>query len=91
MAIGPDSADAFRRFWQEHDLPFTGVPDPQKRLLRELKQEVIWWRLGRMPAVLIIDRDGKVVWSHRGSSMQDIPDNETILDRLARLAQSDER
>ena len=28
MAIGPEKPQAFADWWHEHDMPFTGLPDP---------------------------------------------------------------
>lgn len=42
-------------------------------------QEVNLWKLGRLPAIFVIDRQGKVRYAHYGDSMADIPANETVL------------
>jgi len=82
VAIGVDSAPAFERFWLNGEIPFVGVPDPERRALRRYGQQVKLLRLGRLPAVLIIDRAGIVRWVHYGGSMMDIPDSDALLSRI---------
>jgi peroxiredoxin Q/BCP len=42
-------------------------------------QEVKLFKLGRLPAQMLIDKSGKVRFVHYGHSMSDIPPNEEIL------------
>lgn len=63
-------------------MPFPGLPDPGRRALRPLGQEFKWRRLGRMPAMLIIDKSGIVRWGHYGDSASDIPESEQVLSVL---------
>jgi peroxiredoxin len=85
VAIGPDGPEAFRRFWAEHNLPFVGIPDPDHRIADAFGQEVVWWRLGRMPSVCIVTPAGRVGWVHYGSSMADIVSTETLLAAIAEM------
>ncbi len=43
-------------------------------------QEVKLLKFGRMPALMVIDQAGQIIYTHYGASMQDIPKNEEILD-----------
>jgi peroxiredoxin Q/BCP len=82
VAIGPDGADAMRRYFEGHAIPFRGIPDPGGELLRALGQE---WRLlafGRMPALLAYARDGREVTRHLGRSARDLGDLDTALAQL---------
>ncbi len=85
VAIGADSADAFSRYWAEHDLPFIGLPDPEKSVLKLYGQQIKLLKLGRMPAQVVVDMEGIVRYVHYGNSMQDIPENDEILSLLATL------
>ena len=85
IVIGPDNADAFREYWQNEDLPFTGIPDPKASVLKLYGQEVNLFKLGRMPAQVIVDRAGIVRFVHYGHSMSDIPKNEELFDLLEEL------
>ncbi len=82
LVIGPDDAASFARYWEEHDLPFVGLPDPGHSVLKLYGQEVNLFRLGRMPAQAIVDRRGMVRYVHYGHSMSDIPPNEELLGLL---------
>jgi peroxiredoxin Q/BCP len=82
VVIGPEDAAAFRKFWKAHDLPFTGLPDPTRRVLDLYGQESRLLRLGRMPAQAIVDAGGTIRHVHYGGSMRDIPPNEEILGLL---------
>ena len=50
-----------------------------------LKQEVIAKKLGRMPALLVVDKKGIIKYAHYGDDMQDIPENEEILGVLKKI------
>jgi peroxiredoxin Q/BCP len=82
VVVGPDDRDAFRTYWNEHNLPFVGLPDPKHTVLREYGQEFKILKLGRMPAQIIIDHSGRIRWVHYGHSMSDIPDNDELLGLL---------
>ncbi len=82
IVIGPENAESFARYWAEHGLPFTGLPDPRRSVLRRYGQEVNLFKLGRLPAQAIIDREGVVRFVHYGHSMSDIPQNQELLGLL---------
>jgi len=82
LVVGPENAGTFKTYWQENELPFIGLPDPSHSVLKLYGQEIKLFKLGRMPAMAIIDREGRVRFVHYGHSMSDIPDNENILSEL---------
>jgi len=82
LVVGPEDAGAFAAYWRENDLPFTGLPDPKGSVLRLYGQQVNLFKLGRMPAQLIVDKMGMVRYVHYGHDMTDIPTNEEILSLL---------
>jgi len=88
LAIGPDPLEKFVEYWQENDLPFPGLPDPDKRVSKIYKQEVNLFKLGRMPLNAVVDRQGHIRYIHYGYSMSDIPDNETLLQVIEELNSS---
>ena len=85
MIVGPEDAKAFQDYWQAHDLPFVGLPDPRHAVLKLYGQEVNLFRLGRMPAQVLIDRRGMTRYAHYGHSMSDIPPNDEILSLLDQI------
>ena len=90
LAIGPDKLEKFVNYWGENQLPYLGLPDPDKRVLKLYKQEVNLFKLGRMPLNTIVDRTGFIRFIHYGYSMSDIPDNETLLGVIDELNASSE-
>jgi len=85
IVVGPEDAEAFERYWQMEKLPFVGLPNPRSTVLKLYGQEVNLFKLGRMPAQVIIDRDGTVRYVHYGHSMSDIPSNQELLALLDQL------
>lgn len=79
IAVGPEDADSFRMYWKSHKLPFIGLPNPTLSVLKRYGQEVNLFKLGRMPAQIIIDKQGIARFVHYGHAMSDIPENEEIL------------
>ena len=79
LVVGPEDAESFRQFWEREQLPFIGLPDPEQRVLRLYGQEVKLLKLGRLPALMLIDRSGRIRFVHYGHSMADIPSNQEIL------------
>jgi peroxiredoxin Q/BCP len=85
LVVGPDNSKAFQEFWKNNNLPFIGLPDPKHKVAKLYGQQVKLLKMGRMPALMVIDRNGCTRYSNHGSSMQDIPRNQEILDLLAKL------
>lgn len=85
LAIGPDGPNAFKRYWQTENLPFIGLADIKNRVADGYNQEVNWLKLGRMPALVVVDKQGLIRYRHYGSSMSDIPENEVILAIVDRI------
>lgn len=85
VVVGPEGPDAFEKYFVENDLPFIGLPDPKSSVLKLYGQEVNIFKLGRMPAMVVIDKRGIVRFVHYGHSMSDIPKNEDMLATLEEL------
>ena len=85
IVIGPEDAKAFAAYWDQHDLPFIGLPDPKASVLKLYGQEVNLFKLGRMPAQVIVDKAGVARFVHYGHSMSDIPENAEIFTLLEQL------
>jgi peroxiredoxin Q/BCP len=89
VVVGPDSKQAFVDYWQKEELPFVGLADPTHTVAKRYGQEVKLLQLGRMPALMVIDKVGQVAHTHYGGSMQDIPPNPALLAILDRLNQEE--
>jgi peroxiredoxin len=82
IAIGPEDARAFADFWVSHKMPFPGIADPKHRIAGLYGQQVKLLKLGRMPALVAIDKRGRIRYGHYGDSMSDIPTDDEILSLL---------
>jgi peroxiredoxin len=79
VVVGPEDARAFASYFQKESLPFVGLPDPKASVLKLYGQEVNLFKLGRMPAQVLIDRVGVARYVHYGHNMSDIPANAELL------------
>jgi peroxiredoxin len=85
VVVGPEDANNFRMYWKLHKLPFIGLPDPTHSVLKRYGQEVSLFKMGRMPAQVLINKQGVVRYAHYGHAMSDIPENKEILQILQTL------
>jgi len=85
IAVGPDTSEAFRSYWEQEGLPFVGLPDPKHSVLKLYGQQIKLFKLGRMPAQVLVDRSGIARYVHYGHSMSDIPSSKELLDLLDEL------
>ena len=90
LVVGPENETAFAQYWDENELPFLGLPDPKHSVLKLYGQEIKLFKFGRMPAMVIIDKQGVVSFVHYGHSMSDIPENADVLATLKKLNSEDE-
>jgi len=87
VVVGPENKKAFQKYFSENDLPFVGLPDPSHSVLKLYGQEVKLFKMGRMPAMLIVDPAGMVRFVHYGHQMSDIPTNADVLETLNSINQ----
>ncbi len=85
LVIGPEDRRAFADYWQKEKLPYVGLPDPDHTVANRYGQEVKLLKLGRMPALIVVDKQGHVRFRHYGDSMQDIVPNRELLALLDQL------
>ncbi len=85
LVVGPEDSKAFAAFWSQERLPFVGLPDPRHTVLKLYGQEVKLFKFGRMPAQVIVDKQGQVRYAHYGHDMSDIPDDGEILELIDQL------
>jgi peroxiredoxin Q/BCP len=89
VVVGPDGPEEFRRYWRDNELPFVGLPDPNHSVLKLYGQEIKLFKLGRMPAQVLVDKLGTARYVHYGHSMSDIPSNEELLTLLDELNEAE--
>ena len=85
IAIGPEDAKSFADWWHNEHMPFTGIADPRHIVANMYGQQVKLLKFGRMPAMVIVDKQGKIRYRHYGESMSDIPSDEDVLTLLDEL------
>jgi len=85
IVVGPEDAKAFAAYFEKESLPFIGLPDPKAGVLKLYGQEVNLFKLGRMPAQVIVDKAGIARFVHYGHDMTDIPVNAEVLALLDQL------
>ena len=59
--------------------------DGKNRVAKKLNQEVKLLKLGRLPGMLIVDKQGIVQFAYYGDNMHDIPKNRDVLEILATI------
>ena len=79
IVIAPHDEKSVREYWKKENFPFTGIADPEGTIGKRYGQEWHLLKLGRMPALFVIDRKGVIVYVHYSRSMADIPENEQII------------
>lgn len=85
VAIGPENINSFKTYWEENNLKFYGIPDEKHSVLKLYEQKVNIFKLGRMPAQMLVDKMGMLRYVHYGNSMRDIPENSEILELIDTL------
>jgi peroxiredoxin len=78
IILGPNSPESFKRTWEIEELKMTGLSDPDSVVANRYHQEVKLMRMGRLPALLVLDKKGNIRFMHYGKSMSDIPDNARV-------------
>jgi len=85
IAIGPEEEQVFRYHWKRGEYPFVGIADPDHKIADLYNQQVNILRMGRMPAQVIIDKNGYIRYKHHGDSMRDILDNKFVLNLFDKI------
>jgi peroxiredoxin len=91
VVVAPEKLDAVQDYWKKENLPFVGLSDPDHKVANVYGQQVKLLKFGRMPALTVIDKQGRVHYQHYGESMSDIPPNSKVLALLDELNQAETR
>lgn len=86
VVVAPHTAEQVAEYWKKEELPMIGIPDEDGKLANLYGQEWKLLKLGRMPALFVIDRKGALAFAQYGISMSDIPDNSEMLKVLDGLS-----
>ncbi len=82
VVVAPHTPDKVLEYWEKEKLPMLGVPDEGGKLAALYGQEWKLLKLGRMPAIFVVDQRGELVFVHFGKNMADIPNNDSMLEVL---------
>lgn len=82
LIVGPEDQQAFVSQWEKEDFPFVGLADPDHKVAGQYGQQVKLLKMGRMPALMVIDKQGQVRFKQYGNSMSDIVPNSQLLEVL---------
>ncbi len=82
LVVAPDDAQSLHDYWARNGLPYTCLPDPDHTVADVYGQEVKLLKLGRLPTLVVVSRDGHILYVHHASSMSDIPPDGSLLSLL---------
>ncbi len=88
LVVGPDSADAFKKYWAKEQIPFVGLADPGHKVAKRYGQQVSLLKMGRLPALMVVDKKGRVRFTHYAENMRDYPTVREMYHVLDSLEQS---
>lgn len=63
IVVAPHTAEKVAEYWKTEELPMIGVPDEDGKLAHLYGQEWKLLKLGRMPALFLVDRKGTLASS----------------------------
>ncbi len=66
-------------------MPFIGIPDPKHEIGKLYNQQFKLLKGGRLPALAVIDINGKIRLMHYSSLPSDIVSNEEVLSLLDKI------
>ncbi len=82
VVVCPENIAGVEKFVAKHPLELDLVADPQHVIADRFNQQVKIFKLGRLPAQIILDKDDKRVFEHYASSMTNIIENNVILSAI---------
>jgi peroxiredoxin len=80
-----DSEGHAKKMEQKYARKYPIFYDESKKVVNMLNQEVKWLKGGRMPGLLIIDKQGIIRYAYYSESMSDIPENDVLLEVLRNI------
>jgi len=80
-----DGEENAKKMVDNHAKNYPIFYDSTKKVAKLLKQEIKIAKAGRMPALLIVDKQGIIQYAYYGGSMKDIPKNEEVFKILEKI------
>lgn len=85
IAIAPIGSEQVKSYWEEAGIPFIGNPDYAHTIAKLYRQQVKLLKMGRMPAMVLIDKHGIMRMAHYSDSMSDYISVEDLLVQIRHL------
>ena len=82
-----DKEENAKKMEQKYARKYPIFYDETKKVPEMLHQQVKLLKLGRMPGLLIIDKQGIIRYAYYSDNMHDIPENDVLLEELKKLKQ----
>ena len=79
VVVTPHDIEKTSKYFSNNNLPFYGIPDPDHKVASLYKQQWKLTKLGLMPALFVINREGEIVFSYYSKNMKDIPANDVVI------------
>ena len=83
VVVTPHDIKKTSKYFSKNNLPFYGIPDHDHKVANLYKQQWKLTKFGLMPALFVIKRAGKIVFSYYSKNMKDIPANDVVIGVLA--------
>jgi peroxiredoxin len=84
LVVVPNGPFMINRFLTKNPMPYSILSDKGSKVAKQYNQDQKFFSLGT-PTVILIERGGKIVYTHYAESFISEPDNEDILTVLATL------
>jgi peroxiredoxin len=85
VAVARSDNDKIVEYFEKKKLPFLGIADPDATIGNLFGQEKKFFKLGLMPATLVIDRKREVRYARYGNGMSDIPTADELIEVIEGL------
>ena len=85
LAIAPDTIERAGRYFQDHDIPFPCLADPERLAYRQYDVKSALVSLGQRPGLFIVDGEGVVRYTYLGWQQWEIPSVQETLRELDAL------
>jgi peroxiredoxin len=85
LVMVPNGPFMIKRFLKRNPMPYTILTDKGSRVAKTYDQEQKFFSLGT-PTVILVERGGKIAYTHYANSMIAEPNNQEPLGLLAEMA-----
>ncbi|RJQ51728.1 MAG: hypothetical protein C4521_11670 [Actinobacteria bacterium] len=87
FVIAPHTAEELAEYWEQNRIPVIGLADPDSEVSKAYGQEFVPPE-GWMPAMIGLDAEHKVAYTHYGRDQRDVATSKEIIDLMPKLAEA---